>query len=80
MCGYPINWWLVVNHVKHGMMTVRREPAPVAVGEGTMGAMSGEMSEGPGHGQPSAGAMAAMTVLTFAILGAALVIVVQFAM
>ena len=82
VCAYPINWWLVANHMKHGMMTVRRESAPVAVGEGTMGAMAGEMSEGsdPGHGQPSAGVKAAMTVLTFAILGAALVIVVQFAM
>lgn len=26
--AYPINWWLVANHLKHGMMTVR--PAPVA--------------------------------------------------
>jgi hypothetical protein len=22
--AYPINWWLVANHLKHGMMTVRR--------------------------------------------------------
>jgi hypothetical protein len=21
--AYPINWWLVANHLKHGMMTVR---------------------------------------------------------
>ena len=21
--SYPINWWLVANHLKHGMMTVR---------------------------------------------------------
>jgi hypothetical protein len=21
--SYPINWWLVMNHLKHGMMTVR---------------------------------------------------------
>jgi len=20
--SYPINWWLVANHLKHGMMTV----------------------------------------------------------
>jgi hypothetical protein len=85
-CAYPINWWLVANHMKHGMMTVRREPAPAAVGESTreetMGAMSGEMSHGSGpvQSQPGAGVKAAMTVLTFAILGAALVIVVQFAM
>lgn len=23
-CAYPINWWLVANHMKHGMRTVRR--------------------------------------------------------
>jgi hypothetical protein len=82
VCAYPINWWLVANHMKHGMMTIRRESAPVAVGERTTGAMSGEMSEGSGpgrRGQPSASVKAAMTVLTFAILAAALVVVVQFA-
>jgi hypothetical protein len=28
--AYPMNWWLVANHLKHGMMTVR--PAAAAVG------------------------------------------------
>jgi hypothetical protein len=23
ICAYPMNWWLVTNHLKHGMMTVR---------------------------------------------------------
>ncbi len=27
--AYPMNWWLVANHLKHGMMTVRRS-APTA--------------------------------------------------
>lgn len=22
--AYPMNWWLVANHLKHGMMTVRK--------------------------------------------------------
>jgi len=22
--AYPMNWWLVANHLKHGMMTIRR--------------------------------------------------------
>ncbi len=26
--AYPMNWWLVANHLKHGMMTVRPETAP----------------------------------------------------
>lgn len=28
--AYPMNWWLVANHLKHGMMTVR--PASAAAG------------------------------------------------
>jgi hypothetical protein len=27
VCAYPMNWWLVANHLKHGMITV---PAPGA--------------------------------------------------
>ncbi len=26
--AYPMNWWLVSNHLKHGMMTVPAPPAP----------------------------------------------------
>jgi hypothetical protein len=81
-CAYPINWWLVANHMKHGMLTVREQPEAAPMGEMTMHAMSGEMSEGsgPGRVQPSSGVKATMTVLTFSILGGALVIVVQFAL
>lgn len=77
VCAYPINWWLVANHMKHGMMTVRAEPATEAH---SMGAMSAELSAGSGPHQPSTGLKAAMTSFTFAVLGAALVIVVRFAM
>ena len=79
VCAYPINWWLVANHMKHGMMTVRAKPAAAAEAH-SMDAMSHEMSAGSGQHQPGAGVKAAMTVLTFAILAAALVIVVRFAM
>ena len=46
-----------------------------------MGAMSGDMPEEPGTAdrQPSLAVKAAMIVLTFAILAAALIIVVPFA-
>jgi hypothetical protein len=30
MTAYPMNWWLVTYHLKHGMMTVR--PAGAAAG------------------------------------------------
>ncbi|MEO6971040.1 MAG: DUF4396 domain-containing protein, partial [Chthoniobacterales bacterium] len=26
--AYPMNWWLVSNHLKHGMMTVRASEQP----------------------------------------------------
>ena len=28
--AYPMNWWLVANHLKHGMMTVRPAAAAAA--------------------------------------------------
>ncbi len=34
--AYPINWWLVANHLKHGMMTIR----PKAATEGAMAGMA----------------------------------------
>lgn len=87
-CAYPINWWLVVNHMKHGMLTVGREPQVAPTGGTTMDAMPGThaMSGGMSHAsglervQPSPGVKAAMTALTFAILGGALAMVVVFAM
>jgi hypothetical protein len=63
--------------MKHGMMTVRAEPATEAH---SMGAMSAEMSADSSPHQPSAGVKAAMTLLTFAVLGAALAFVVRFGM
>jgi len=88
VCAYPINWWLVANHMKHGMLTVRRESGSLPV-QGSTGMPMGDMGDMPGHAtpesisppkQPSARARAAMTVVTFAILGAALATVDLFAM
>jgi Domain of unknown function (DUF4396) len=75
VCAYPINWWLVANHMKHGMLTVRREPEPMA---GMAGMVMGDMPEESGAParQPGSGAKAATTAVTFAILGAALAAVV----
>lgn len=46
--AYPMNWWLVANHLKHGMMTVRpkKQSAGTAMsvgGEGGMKMDGGEM-------------------------------------
>jgi uncharacterized protein DUF4396 len=48
--AYPMNWWLVAHHLKHGMMTVR--PA------GAGGAMHGGTMDEMGHTAHGASAMA----------------------
>lgn len=75
-CAYPINWWLVTNHMKHGMLTVREPAAATAMVGSEMDTAMGDMSAS----QPSRGVKAAMTALTFAILAAALAIIVEFAL
>jgi hypothetical protein len=78
--AYPMNWWLVANHLKHGMMTVRPKEAggmampmgsdggAAAGGYGGMGGMTMDKADKP---SPS---VATMTVLSFVGLagGAAL--------
>jgi hypothetical protein len=32
IAAYPMNWWLVAHHLKHGMMTVRPMGTAVAAG------------------------------------------------
>ncbi len=43
--AYPMNWWLVANHLKHGMMTVRPTAQLATAGHG--GGMGG-MADGVG--------------------------------
>jgi hypothetical protein len=78
--AYPMNWWLVANHLKHGMMTVRskNETADAAMsmsGDGGMamggGAMSDTAMSGADKPSPS---VATMTVLSFVALAAGLVL------
>ncbi len=47
--AYPINWWLVDRGLKHGMMTVRPEGAPIPLAAGL--ALAGAALAGAGHGQ-----------------------------
>jgi hypothetical protein len=77
--AYPMNWWLVRNHLKHGMMTVR----PQGAGEAHAGhAMHGMSAQNPhaAHGksqhqhaapEPS---LAIMTARSFIALGVGLII------
>jgi hypothetical protein len=75
--AYPMNWWLVANHLKHGMMTIRvkEEMAGMAMAMG-----SGEMAKGGGGmagmamaeaGEPSP-SVPIMTILSFVALAAGL--------
>lgn len=75
--AYPMNWWLVANHLKHGMMTVRpkKEMAGMAVsmGGGGMAMGSGEMGgmAMPAANKPSP-SVPIMTALSFVALAAGL--------
>jgi hypothetical protein len=75
-CAYPINWWLVAHHMKHGMLTVREEPVPAPNASVTAGATAA----GPPPDQPGMRVKLAVTALTVAILASALVIITQFAL
>ena len=76
--AYPMNWWLVANHLKHGMMTVRpkKKMAGMAMpmgADGTMAMGGGEMAGMAmlGADEPSPPVLI-MTVLSFVALAAGL--------
>ncbi len=62
VAAYPMNWWLVARHLKHGMMTVR----PPTAGA-TMAGMAGAHAHAP---EVAPRTLAAMTVLSFAVMAA----------
>jgi hypothetical protein len=47
--AYPINWWLVANHLKHGMMTVRPASAYTGAHGDTANAAMSEMAHSGSH-------------------------------
>ena len=75
--AYPMNWWLVANHLKHGMMTVRpkKEMAGMAMSMGG-GGMAMEGGEMGGMAMPAANkpspSVPIMTALSFVALAAGL--------
>ena len=82
IAAYPMNWWLVSNHLKHGMMTVR----PSNEGSGSSGeghGSTGNTAGGTGNaGMPEMGVSAfeifKVTVLSFAIMALGIVIALVF--
>ena len=77
--AYPMNWWLVANHLKHGMMTVRPATAAAGMPEHGAMAMSGMAPAGPamsqmamsmGASHPPRPPIAVMALLSFVALAA----------
>jgi hypothetical protein len=68
--AYPMNWWLVTNHLKHGMMTVRPKSESAGEGMSSMGSMKME--------KPSYMEIALVTLLSFAIMGVGIGIALIF--
>ena len=82
IAAYPMNWWLVARRLKHGMLTVRRAPAPAheampGMQHQSQGAQQmGAMAQHSGHAAP---AVAAITIgiaiaLSFLIMAAGIAI------
>jgi hypothetical protein len=74
--AYPVNWWLVAHHLKHGMMTVRPKGQgavmPGMKEKMNMAASTGQAIQSP---RPSVPVMAA---ISFAVLAAGAAIALTF--
>jgi hypothetical protein len=71
--AYPMNWWLVANKLKHGMMTVRPASAHVPAGASHDHDMS-HMSMTMDAARPLRPSLTVMTLLSFVALAAGLAI------
>jgi Domain of unknown function (DUF4396) len=87
--AYPMNWWLVSHHMKHGMMTVRSSDKPANGGAHKTMHDNQTASEHMGGGQPkskppmdgdakpvSTGILTWMTILSCVIFGLGLSIAI----
>jgi hypothetical protein len=84
IAAYPMNWWLVANHLKHGMMTIRTAQAEAAMGGpgghagmnhpgqgGSHDAMASHITQNRDTPVPS---VAVMAVVSFVALAAGLIV------
>ena len=71
--AYPMNWWLVANHLKHGMMTVRPAGgAPVAGAHSAHAVATATPDASPEMPMPSRGALRPPTQVMALLSSAAL--------
>lgn len=68
IAAYPMNWWLVSNHLKHGMMTVRPKKGSGEQEHGPEQSGGESGSGGMNMDKPTSFEIAKMTVLSFLIL------------
>jgi hypothetical protein len=64
--AYPMNWWLVAHHLKHGMMTVRPKMAGAHAGHAAPPAPAMDMSRRPAP-RPPVPVMGVLSFLALAI-------------
>src|SRR5215469_732471 len=74
--AYPMNWWLVAHHLKHGMMTIQRPGTAEAIGREAKPEMETEMTAG--SAKPSTAAVVKMAVLSIAMFGVGIIVSVIF--
>jgi Domain of unknown function (DUF4396) len=67
--AYPINWWLVAHHLKHGMMTVRRSEPAEAIRPEAKPEMEQKTMANVHAAQPSRASIAKMAILSIAMFG-----------
>ncbi|MEO7116551.1 MAG: DUF4396 domain-containing protein [Caldimonas sp.] len=80
--AFPMNWWLVARHLKHGMTTVRPAPASTSAPESTRPAATGAHlghSRAAGSGETAAAGMPALAVPRIALLGMMFLSIAVFA-
>ncbi len=83
IAAYPINWWLVSNHMKHGMMTVRpSDDANMqkhsAAGHSSHAASTEEHKHGGHADKVSRSMVVFMVTVSFIVFGASVSIAVTY--
>jgi hypothetical protein len=80
ICAYPMNWWLVTRHIKHGMMTVRADHGSSHAGHDMPASQHDDAhAEHAMQHRPPRATIAMMSGLSVLILAAAVAIVLALA-
>jgi len=72
--AYPMNWWLVARHLKHGMMTVRRPGAAETAGFDASPGMGQKATTHMHAARPSIGSIVRMSILSAVVFGVGILV------